>query len=60
MPTPLPTAPQAVAPIVTSIRPPSTGDGGIAGSSIVDRGFVIGAVAVVAFAGIALMRHRRA
>jgi hypothetical protein len=59
MPTPLPTAPSAVAPAVTTIRPPSTGNGGIAGGSIVDRGSVIGAVAVVVFAGIAITRHRR-
>jgi hypothetical protein len=59
-PTPLPTAPSAAAPPATSpITPPRTGDGGLVDAkSIVDRGFVTGAVAVLALSGVALWRQR--
>jgi hypothetical protein len=58
MPTPLPTAPSAVAPS-TTIRPPNTGDGGVRdGNGVVDRGFIIGAAAILTFTGIAIARRR--
>jgi hypothetical protein len=63
MPTPLPTAPSAAAATTSPvIRPPNTGDGGVLDDSarVVDRGLVIGAVAVLAFTGIAVARRRRA